>query len=493
MEAVINKLMTARAYPVGNAQIHRPNSARNRQGLLQSGRLQLKKRAPKSIRIGTLNVGTMTGRGREVVDMMERRKVQILCVQETRWKGNKAKEIGAGYKLFFYSGCTERGRNGVGIILTGKLKSCVLEVKRLNDRIMRMKLEWDGEILNVISVYASQTGCPEEEKDDFWRQLDQEMINVPNEELLMIGGDLNCHVGRNSQGRERIHRGWALGDRNQDGERVMDFAVAFDMAVFNAFFEKQPKYLTTYKSCEQESQIDFVLGRRVYLKEIRNCKIFPGDAVTPQHRLLTVDWDKKRTIRGRQEMIPKIRWWKLKEPEYRDTFIERILVELGTWDYEDVDEWREWNSSILKRVGREVLGMSTGKGPRDKETWRCSNYVQEKIRIKKNAKKRLYFDTSSLITPWCAFKENTTCLSMSCSSSFIVTLWMANVSTISNECSVLLAPNSRTARCLGMNTMRLPKKLSCHIQQRAIRALALQVHNHIIKCEETFKRSSARH
>ncbi|XP_068242341.1 uncharacterized protein [Palaemon carinicauda] len=195
MEAVIDELITARAYLVGDAQIYCLNSARNRHGLLRSGRLQLKKRTPKSIGIGTLNVGTMTGRGREVADMMERRKVQILCGQETRWKGNKAKEIGVGYKLF-YSGYTERGRNGVGIILAGKLKSCVLEVKRLNGSIMHMKLEWDGDMLNIISVRAPQTGCPEEEKDNFLRLLDQEMIDILNEELLMIGGDLNGHVGR---------------------------------------------------------------------------------------------------------------------------------------------------------------------------------------------------------------------------------------------------------------------------------------------------------
>ena len=34
------------------------------------------------VRVGTLNVGTMTGKGRELADMMERRKVDILCVQE---------------------------------------------------------------------------------------------------------------------------------------------------------------------------------------------------------------------------------------------------------------------------------------------------------------------------------------------------------------------------------------------------------------------------
>ena len=36
------------------------------------------------IGVGTLNIGTMTGRGRELADMMERRNVDILCLQETK-------------------------------------------------------------------------------------------------------------------------------------------------------------------------------------------------------------------------------------------------------------------------------------------------------------------------------------------------------------------------------------------------------------------------
>ena len=36
------------------------------------------------IRVGTLNIGTIYGRGRELADMMERRNVDILCPQETK-------------------------------------------------------------------------------------------------------------------------------------------------------------------------------------------------------------------------------------------------------------------------------------------------------------------------------------------------------------------------------------------------------------------------
>ena len=56
-----------------------------------------RKKAKKiKLKVATLNVGTMTGKGREVADLMERRGVDILCAQETRWKGEKARCIGGG-------------------------------------------------------------------------------------------------------------------------------------------------------------------------------------------------------------------------------------------------------------------------------------------------------------------------------------------------------------------------------------------------------------
>ena len=54
------------------------------------------------VRVGTLNIGTMTGRGRELADLMERKNVDILYLQKTKWKGSKAKNIEGGCKLFYH-------------------------------------------------------------------------------------------------------------------------------------------------------------------------------------------------------------------------------------------------------------------------------------------------------------------------------------------------------------------------------------------------------
>ena len=78
------------------------------QGLPGFGRSRLN----KLVRVGTLNVGSMTGRGRELAEKGR-------SVQESRWKGNKASELG-GYRKLLYRGADERGRNGVGMALSKK-------------------------------------------------------------------------------------------------------------------------------------------------------------------------------------------------------------------------------------------------------------------------------------------------------------------------------------------------------------------------------------
>lgn len=374
----------ARAYPLSDAQ-QRPRLIPATSGprLPRYGRTGLKKIV---FRLGTLNVGSMTGRGRELANLMEKRKIRALCVQETRWRGDKAKELGDGYKLF-YSGANRDGRNGVGIILDRYLKEQLVRVNRRNDRIMSVGIECGVTTLNIVCAYAPQPGCEESEKVDFWRELDEELAEIPKEEGCFIGGDLNGHVGGNRMGFERVHGGWGLGMINAEGKEVLDFAAAADMAVINTFFKKTEHQYVTYKSGRAESQIDYVLCRRTQLGEVNNCKVIKGECVTSQHRPVIVDCAIRPKRKGKQKREQKIKWWKLKDLDLAKAFKKQALEKIGL--YECVNEWWEENSKVLIKAGEEILGKTTGKGPpQDKETWWWNEEVQEKIRFKKMAKKR---------------------------------------------------------------------------------------------------------
>ena len=127
----------ARASPISDAHGHHPRCAKSEQGLPGQGRARLKKRVKqrkeKELRVGTLNMRTLRGKARELADLMDRRKVDILCLQETTWKGNKSKEVARGHKLI-YSG--ETGRNGVAVVLSNYIWDTLVQVSRRSKRMM---------------------------------------------------------------------------------------------------------------------------------------------------------------------------------------------------------------------------------------------------------------------------------------------------------------------------------------------------------------------
>ena len=74
---------------------------------------------------------------------MEQRNVDILYLQETKWKGSKARNIGGGCKLFYNK--ADGRKNGIEIVVREELAESVLQVKRVSDRLMVMKLELKGQ------------------------------------------------------------------------------------------------------------------------------------------------------------------------------------------------------------------------------------------------------------------------------------------------------------------------------------------------------------
>jgi hypothetical protein len=138
----------------------------------------------------------------------------------------------------WYTG-KERSRNNLGILIDKSLKNEVLAVRRQGDRIIMIKLIFGDLVLNVISAYAPQVGLSDYVKRRFWKDLEDMVRGVPSSEKLFIGSDLNGHVGTVRGGFERVHRGFGYGEQNQEGEDILNFAIAYDLMVANTFFRKK--------------------------------------------------------------------------------------------------------------------------------------------------------------------------------------------------------------------------------------------------------------
>ena len=91
--------------------------------------------------IGTLNVGTMKGRASEITETVARRRIDLYCLQERRWRGSSTRKITGKdcTYIFFWSGDSS-GLGGMGILLAEQWIDKILSVVRVNHRIMTLRL-----------------------------------------------------------------------------------------------------------------------------------------------------------------------------------------------------------------------------------------------------------------------------------------------------------------------------------------------------------------
>ncbi|KAK3558027.1 hypothetical protein QTP86_006353 [Hemibagrus guttatus] len=258
---------------------------------------------------------------------MERRKVDILCVQETRWKGSKARSIEAGFKLFYYG--VDSKRNGVGVVLKEEFVRNVLEV-----------------------------GCELEEKERFWCELDEVMESIPMGERVVIGADFNGHVGKGNTGDEEVMGKFGVKERNLEGQMVVDFAKRMDMAVVNTYFQKREEHRVTYKSGARQHRM--VVCRMTLMvcktKRQKLRQALGGQVVLPD------DWETTAEViretgrkvlgvsSGRRKEDKETWWW---NEEVQDS-IQRKRLAKKKWDMDRTEENRQEYKELQRRVKREV-------------------------------------------------------------------------------------------------------------------------------------------
>ena len=96
------------------------------------------------------------------------------------------------------------------------------------------------------------------------------MGKIVKGERVVIGGDLNGHVGKDRAGFEEVHGGWGVGARNEAGRAILEAAVAHELVLMNTWFERREGQLVTFSRKDCKTQIDYILVKKDHRKE---CKI----------------------------------------------------------------------------------------------------------------------------------------------------------------------------------------------------------------------------
>ncbi|GFO27137.1 endonuclease-reverse transcriptase [Plakobranchus ocellatus] len=242
----------------------------------------------RKYKLGTWNIRNMTaGKLNTIINEANENNRDILGITEHRWaqKGHFKTDCGG---QIIYSGKEKAGQSGVAIFLSKTTSKSIIGYKPVNDRILTVRLFGQAKNITLIQVYAPTSPASEEEIEEFYDILQKEVDNKDKRDILIISGDFNAKVGgKINREEDGIVGITGLGERNERGTILVDFAVANEIAIKNTMFEKHPRRLFTWTSPDgkTKNQIDNIMIEKRWASAIQDVTTKPKADCDTDHEL----------------------------------------------------------------------------------------------------------------------------------------------------------------------------------------------------------------
>ena len=120
----------------------------------------------------------------------------------------------------------------------------------------------------------------------FYGKLQDLIDTVPRGDVLIIMGDWNANIG--DKAVEGVSGTHGLGDRNEAGERMIEFCEENQLIVTNTWY-KQPRrrlYTWTTPNGLHRNQIDYIMIQKRWRSMVKSAKTMPGADCGTDHELL---------------------------------------------------------------------------------------------------------------------------------------------------------------------------------------------------------------
>ena len=283
----------------------------------------------KPCKVATWNVRSLyqAGKIHNAAKEMERLNIDILGISDVQWPDSGKMKI--NNKTIYYSGSQDGSHSyGVGIILNQNIDKAVVNFIPHSNRIILLQLNQNKPKINIIQVYAPTADKPESDIETFYEDLDNILKSIKTQDVTIIMGDFNAKVG--DEKVEECTGGYGLGNRNERGDRLIEFCQNNNFVITNTLFKMPKRRLYTWKSpADQEgrivrNQIDYILIRQRYKNAIISAKTYPSADIGSDHNPVVTKIRLKMKIIKRRTTNVRIDTSKLRDPAIKQRLIEEI-------------------------------------------------------------------------------------------------------------------------------------------------------------------------
>jgi hypothetical protein len=242
------------------------------------------KNAPKFI-VSTFNAQSISNDSYllELEYALKEIKYDVIGLSEVKRIGEGRMDMN-GY-IFFYSG-KERRRGTVGFIVNSKWKNNISAFKSYSDRVISLEMKFTNGSLGLIQAYAPTSSSNEKEIEDFYDQLSIAINEMEKNSWLIILGDFNAKIGKSNGNESEVVGPFGLGERNDRGEMLLNFARSRELFISNTQFKKRLNRRWTWHLGRAWNEIDYIITRKSQKNLVTDVSVVNNFKFNSDHRLL---------------------------------------------------------------------------------------------------------------------------------------------------------------------------------------------------------------
>ncbi|MES9976933.1 MAG: reverse transcriptase domain-containing protein [Candidatus Thiodiazotropha sp.] len=262
------------------------------------------------------------------------------------------------------------GLAGVGIALSHRAESALIDWIPINSRLCAVRLEGSSRVskllntkrsLFVIAAYAPTDCSSDSVKDEFYRQLHDLLRNVAKSDIVVLAGDLNARVGRLTTTESHLGGHHGLDScRTDNGERLLQICSDHKLYLSSVSFRNKKSHKATWRppsSRQRWTQIDHIAISYRWRGCVKSCRSYWNTFVDSDHALVCANLQLR--FGGRPHRRPnQIDVAKLNIPEVAEVFQREISALLPISSVVSTHDYWAQLQQVLHETALRVCGVT---------------------------------------------------------------------------------------------------------------------------------------
>ena len=207
----------------------------------------------------------------ELVTELEGYRWDAILLSET-WRHEPAEIWETHHNHIFMGAGKYENKHGVGIMLNRRWRKRIVDTNYISERAIKATIMVNRRRIDLMSVYFPHSKYADHHVEKMYKTIEKHM---PNDKkcIPIIGGDFNAELGPGSGSECKSVGKHTLNESNKRGDWMKSWLMINDYSALNTMFRKTPQKQTSFVSPKgKEKQIDYILTKRRYLRNVKDAE-----------------------------------------------------------------------------------------------------------------------------------------------------------------------------------------------------------------------------